>query len=253
MQLLVRRLAADAFVRIWFGLTIASAAFAVATLAGGCSLPPMDAWVYVDNSTAEQLVVLVDGKEVATIEPGLLATLEYPPGEYHFVVKAGDRVLLDEKKQLEPSTGFDPRRKYVLNPDGQTRYQIYVMQYGESRLGDAMESGFLSMQQDPQVRHQYLYKQLLKDLTLVPEGTWSEVTGSEYVLELPPESVVSRSAIEKKKVVARIDAKDYARMQRANRKERPTEEDVEALAELLDDIVAKALAGPRAGDLADGD
>jgi hypothetical protein len=109
------------------------------------------------------------------------------------------------------------------------------------------------MQKDPQLRNQYLYKQLLKDLTLVPEGTWGEVTGSEYVLQLPPESVVSRSAIEKKKVVARIDAKDYARMQRANRQQRPTEKDVEALAELLDDIAAKALAGPRAGDLAERD
>jgi hypothetical protein len=213
----------------------------------------MDTWIYVDNSTGEALVVLVDGQERATIEPGLSATLEYPPGEYHFIVKAGDRVLLDEKKKLEESDGFGPRRKLLLNPNPDTRYQVYVMQYGESRLGDAMESGLLSMQTDPQARNQYLYKQLLKDLTLVPEGTWSDVTGAEYVLTLPPESVVIHSAIEKKKVVARIGTKDYARMQRANRKERPTERDVEALADLLDDIVAKALAGPRASDLADGD
>jgi hypothetical protein len=253
MRHFVRQLAADSFVRIWFGLSIASAAFALAALVGGCSLPPMDTWIYVDNSLEEPLVVLVDGQERVTIEPGLSATLEYPPGEYHFVVKAGDRVLLDERKKLEETDSFGPRRKLLLNPDAETKYQIYVMQYGQSRLGDAMESGLLSMQKDPQARNQYLYKQLLKDLTLVPQGTWSEVTGSEYVLKLPPDSVVSKSAIEKKKVVARIDAKDYARMQRAGRKERPTERDVEALADLLDDIVAKALAGPRTSDLAERD
>lgn len=253
MRYFVRRLAADSFVRIWFGLSIASAVFALAMLVGGCSLPPMDTWIYVDNSLDEPLVVLVDGQERATIEPGLSATLEYPPGEYHFVVKAGDRVLLDERKKLEESDGFGPRRKLLLNPDQETRYQIYVMQYGESRLGGAMESGLLSMQTDENARNQYLYRKLLKDIELVPQGAWNEVTGSEYVLKLPPDSVVSKSAIEKKKVVARIDTKDYARLQRASRKERPTERDIEALAELLDDIVAKALAGPRTSDLAERD
>ena len=179
MQLFVRRLAADAFLRIWFGLTIASAAFAIAAFTGGCSLPPMNSWVYVDNSTGELLVVIVDGKEAAAIEPGLSTKLEYPPGEYHFVVKSGDKVLLDEKKKVEESDKFAAGRVYLLNPDLETRYQIYVLQYGESRLGDAMESGILSMQKDPKLRNQYLYRKLLKDITLLPQGAWNEVTGAD--------------------------------------------------------------------------
>lgn len=228
-------------------------AMGVASLAGGCSLPPMNDWVYVDNTTDQPLVVLVDGKEAATIDAGHSAKVEYPPGEYHFLVRSGEQVLLDEKKMLEPLDKFAGRRKYLLNPDGSARYQIYVLQYGESRLGDAMESGLLSMQKDPKLRNQYLYRQLLKDFVLLPQTAWNDVTDAEYVLAIPPDSVRSSSGIEKKKVLARIDAQDYARLKLATVKEHPKQRDVEALAELLDEVVLKALSGPRADDLVQGD
>jgi len=218
-----------------------SLALALAWMAGGCSLPPMNAWVYVDNSTDQPLVVTVDGKEAATVAAGEFAKLEYPPGEYHFVVKSGDKVVLDEKKKLEESDKFAACRKYLLNPDLETRYQIYVLQYGESRLGSAMESGLLGMQKDPKVRNQYLYRKLLKEITLLPRGAWSDVTETDFVLDIPPESVRSPTAIAKKKVLARIDKDDYARLDLAAQEEHPTAKDVKALANLLDEIVEKAL------------
>jgi hypothetical protein len=242
------RLIRSSISNAWFAVLVAAAG-----LATGCSLPPMDAMIYVDNSTKELLVVFVDGKERAAIEPGLSTKLEYPPGEYHFLVKSGERVLLDEKKKFEPSDNFAACRRYLLNPDAATKYQIYVLQYGESRLGDAMESGLLSMQKDPKARNQYLYNKLLKDITLLPEGAWKEIAGADFVLELPPNSVRSRTAIAKKKVLARISANDYSRVDLAMKREHPREKDVEALAELLDEILDKALAGPRAGDVARGD
>jgi hypothetical protein len=230
--------------------TLLALLLTAAALCTGCSLPPMDAWVYVDNSTDEPLVVLVDGKEAARVKPGASKTLEYPPGEYRFVVKSGDEVLFDEKQKLDVADTFAPRRKYLLNPNGETRYQIYVLQYGGSRLGDAMESGMLSMQKDPKVRNQYLYNKLLKDITLVPEGAWNEISGAEFVLELPPDVVRSRTAIAKKNVLAQISGEDYARVKMARKREHPREKDVEALADLLDEILDKALSGPRAGDVA---
>ncbi len=228
-------------------------AMAVASLAGGCSVPPMNDWIYVDNTTDQPLVILVDGKEAATIDAGRSAKLDYPPGEYHFVVKSGEQVLLDEKKMLEPLDKFAGRRKYLLNPDLAARYHIYVLQYGGSRLGDAMESGLLSMQKDPKLRNQYLYRQLLKEFTLLPQTAWNDVTAAEYVLAIPPDSVVSRTGIEKKKVLARIDAADFARLKLATGKEHPKQRDVEALNELLDEVILKALSGPRAEDLVQGD
>ena len=242
------RLNFDSKSNAWFALLVAAAA-----LATGCSMPPMDAWIYVDNSTDELLVVFVDGKESAAIEPGLSTKLEYPPGEYHFLVKSGERVLLDEKKKFETQDGFAPRQKFLLNPDTDAKYQIYVLQYGESRMGDAMESGLLSMQKDPKARNQYLYRKLLKDITLLPEDAWKEITEADFILEVPPNVVRSSTAIAKKKVLARISAKDYARVELAMKREHPREKDVEALAELLDEILDKALAAPRAGDVARGD
>ena len=73
------------------------------------------------------------------------------------------------------------------------------------------------------------------------------------MLSIPPNIVRSKTAIAKKKVLARIDEKDYARVEKAIAKQHPKEKDVEALAELLDDILDKALSGPRASDLVHGD
>lgn len=248
MNLSLERTCVGTFSTLMLGL-----AMAVASLAVGCSLPETYDWIYVDNTTDQPLVVLVDGQEAATIDLGSSTKLKYPPGEYHFLVKSGERVLLDEKKTLEPSDKFAACRKYLLNPDPAARYQIYVLQYGESRLGDAMESGLLSMQKDAKLRNQYLYRQLLKDFVLLPQTAWNDVTDAEYVLKIPPDSVRSSTGIEKKKVLARIDAADYARLKLATVKEHPKQRDVEALAELLDEVVLKALSGPRAKDLVQGD
>ena len=48
----------------------------------------------------------------AAIEPGLSTKLEYPPGEYYFLVKSGERVLLDEGKVRDIRTASLPGRNY---------------------------------------------------------------------------------------------------------------------------------------------
>ena len=41
----------------------------------GCNLPPMDVWVYVDNSGSEPMVITVDGVEALTVPAGEVAEL----------------------------------------------------------------------------------------------------------------------------------------------------------------------------------
>src|SRR5688572_13638508 len=177
---------------------------ATALIVSGCNLPPMDVWVYVDNSGNQPMTVSVDGVEKMTIPPGEVAEFEFPPGEYQFLIRAGDETICDLARNLEASDQFAMRRKYLFDPLKNHRYQRYTVQYGESRLGELLESSLFSMQKDAAAQRQYIYTQLLKEVDLVPPDAWNDVSGVDYVLEAPPESVYG-DGMEKKQVLDRID------------------------------------------------
>jgi hypothetical protein len=218
----------------WFALPLL-------TVAAGCSFAPLNDWVYIDNAGNQPLVVSVDGKEAATIKPGEFAKLSYPPGEYRFHIRRGEEMVCDLTRKLEKSDRIGMGRKYLFNPDKNNRYQTYEAKYGVNRLEGVMQAGLLGYQKDPQLRAQFAYKQLLKEIKLVPSDAWNEVTGTDYVLTSPPESMVSHGGTERRKVLDRIRIEDYDRLTAAAEKQNPTQADVDALGELIDDILADAL------------
>ncbi len=215
---------------------------ALLALAGGCEFKPMDVGVYIDNAGTQTLEVQVDGQKAATIEPGEFAELAYPPGEYRFVITAGDEQICDLTRKLEPSETFARRRKYLFNPDKNNVYGSYEVKYGGSRLDGVMEASMLSYQKDPKIRAKYLYGKLLKEIDLVSTDAWNDISGVEYVLEPPPEMMMTRSGSSRRvTVLDRFDRRDYDRLAEAAKNESPTEDDVEALEELIDEVLSKAL------------
>jgi hypothetical protein len=205
----------------------------------GCSLTPRDVWVYIDNADRKPLVVTVDDKEAATIAPGEFATLKYPPGEHRFHITSGGEVVCDLVKNLEKSDRLGVSRAYLFNPDKNNRYQTYEAKYGVNRLEGVMEAGLLKYQKDPQVKRQYIYKQLLKEITLVSSDAWNDVSGIDHVLTAPPEYVRSKGTA-RRTVLARVPTRLYNHMERMARIESPTDEDIDSLDELIDEILSEA-------------
>ena len=138
------------------------------------------------------------------LKPGEFAKLVYPPGEHRFQIKSGEEELCDLVKNLEKSDRFGVSRKYLFNPDKNNRYQTYEAKYGVNRLEGVMEAGLLKYQKDPQLKRQYIYKQLLKEIKLVSSDAWNDVTGIDYVLTAPPESVMSDGTA-RRTVLARVE------------------------------------------------
>jgi hypothetical protein len=205
----------------------------------GCNLQPMDVWVYVDNSGREPMVISVDGVEAITVPAGEVGELKFPPGEHHFLIRAGSETVCDLPRNLEASDRFGVPRKYLFDPLKNHRYQRYDAQYGESRLGDLLEASLFSFQKDENAQRQYIYKQLLKDIDLVPSDAWNDVSGVDYVLEAPPESIYG-DGMEKRQVLDRIDAEFYERLTAAKEKTDPTDDDLDALSDLLDEVYAQS-------------
>ena len=90
-------------------------------------------------------------------------------------------------------------------------------------MGDAMESGLLSMKR-PQGPQSISFRKLLGTLTFNLRTPGSSPAG---FLEFSPNVVRSSTAIAKKKVLARISATNYAQVELAMKRD-PREKDVEA-------------------------
>jgi len=208
---------------------------------GGCSLKPAEVWVYVDNAGQHTLLVSVDGKEAATIAPGEFSKLSYPPGEHQFQIRSGDELLCDLSRNLEKSDRLGITRKYLFNPDKRNRYQSYEAKYGVNRLEGVMQAGLLSYQKAPAIRAQYQYRQLLKEIKLVPTEAWNDVTGIDYILTAPPETVTTSGGTRRLKVLDRIRNDDYERLTQAAEKKDPSDEDVRTLGDLIERILSDAL------------
>jgi hypothetical protein len=211
----------------------------VCLLATGCNLTPRDVWVYIDNASGRSMLVTVDGTEAATIAPGEFTKLVYPAGEHRFHISSGDEVLCDLVKNLEKSDRFAASRKYLFNPDKNTRYQTYEAKYGVNRLQGVMQAGLLQYQKDPQLKRQYIYKQLLKEIKLVPSDAWNDVTGIDYVLTGPPDYVRSKGTA-RRSVLARVEPRLHTMYERMGRIETPSDEDIDSLDELIDEILSQA-------------
>jgi hypothetical protein len=222
----------------WRAFFIGLASLALAAFAG-CSLTPTDVWVYIDNSGTKPLTVEVDGHLAAKIKPGEVAKVSYPAGEHHFHLTSGDEVVCHVTKNLEQSDRMCACRKYLFNPDKNNRYQTYQAKYGTSRLEGVMQTSLLKYQKDPQIKRQYVYKQLLKEIKLLPDDAWNDVTTIDYVLTPPPDSVVSDGTA-RRSVLARIDPKLYTRLERMAKIEKPTDDDIDTLDELIDQILSEA-------------
>jgi hypothetical protein len=220
---------------------LAVAALAALTVGlSGCGLGPKHVWVFVDNAGGERLEITVDDQPAVHAAPGEFAKLVLPPGEHRFLIKCGEEVLCDLARNLEPSDRFATVRKYLFNPDKLTRYQTYDAKYGENRFEGMMQTGLMSFQKDPQVKRQYVYKQMLKEVKLVPSDAWNDVTGIDYVLTAPPDKVMSKGTA-RRSVLSRVEPRLYVMMERMAKIEQPTDEDVDSLDELLDEMFAEAL------------
>jgi hypothetical protein len=205
----------------------------------GCSVSPGKVWVYIDNAGHQPLSVSVDGKQAATVQPGKFAELSYPPGDYQFRITSGDEVLCDLPRKLEKSDRFGVSRRYLFNPDKNNRYQTYTAKYGASRLDGVMQAGLLSYQKDPVIKRQYIYKQLLKEVKLLPSDAWNDVSGIDYVLSAPPDKVYSRGTA-RRTVLWRISPRFYDQLKGMEKIDKPTDEDIDSLDDLLGEILSDA-------------
>jgi len=206
----------------------------------GCNFTPRNVWVYIDNAGNDVLEVTVDGQLAATVAPDDFAKLVYPPGEHRFVIKAGDQELCDLARNLAPSDRIGVTRKYLFNPDKLTRYQTYDAKYGINRLDGVMEAGLLSFQKDPQLKRQYIYRQLLKEIKLVPGDAWNDVSNIDYVLAAPPDVIVTKGTA-RRTVLSRVQPRLADSLDRLAKIEKPTDEDIDSLNDLIDDMLADAL------------
>jgi hypothetical protein len=220
-------------------LYLSLALLCLATLSA-CNLTPTNVWVYIDNASNDVLEVTVDGHLAATIAPDDYSKLVYPPGEHRFLIKAGDQVLCDLAHDLAPSDRIGVTRKYLFNPDKRTRYQTYEAKYGTNRLEGVMQASLLRFQTDPQIKRQYIYRQLLKEVQLVPAEAWNDVTPFDYVLSAPPNVVVSNGTT-RRSVLSRVQPRLADSMERLTKIEKPTDEDIDTLNQLIDDMLADAL------------
>ncbi len=207
--------------------------------ASGCNFAPRDCLVLIDNAGSKPLVVQVDGKAAATIPAGEFAKLSYPPGAYQFRITSGDEVVCDLPRTLAKSDRFGVARKYLFNPDKNNRYQTYQAKYGASRLEGVMQASLISYQKDPQLKRQYVYRQLLKEIKLLPGDAWNDVSGIDHVLTPPPNHIMSRGTA-RRTVLARLDERSYERLKRMEKIDQPTDDDIDALDELLDEILSQA-------------
>jgi hypothetical protein len=220
---------------LWIGIALLGLANISA-----CSLTPKDVWVYIDNVGHKPLEVTVDGQPAAKVAPGQFAKLVYPSGEHKLLIKAGDQVLCDLVRNLAQSDRIGVTRKYLFNPDKLTRYQTYEVKYGVNRLDGVMQAGLLSYQKDPQLKRQYIYRQLLKEIKLVPSDAWNDVTEFDYVLTAPPNHIITKGTT-RRTVLSRIGPRFAERMERMAKIDTPTDEDIDSLNALIDEMLDEAL------------
>jgi hypothetical protein len=207
--------------------------------AAGCGLlaPDGRVWVYVDNGGEEPMVVTVDGDDVVTVAPGTFATVKCQPGERRLQVRCGQQVLFDGTKDLQPSDTLGATRRYLFNPENHNRYATYTVKYGSSPIEGLIQSALESPPADRQAEIRRAYRKLAAEVKPLPAASWLEVTGGVfYMLTPPPDSVWTSGYTERRTALTRIDPDDYAFLEAAQQKKDPSEEDLEALDEVVERV-----------------
>jgi hypothetical protein len=193
-------------------------------------------WVYVDNTGDEPLVVTVDGQEAATVAPGEFTKLVFEPGQKQFHVRCGQEVLFDGVKVLQPSDKLGVSRRYFFNPRDDRRYVTYTVKYGSSAIEELVQSA-VEKAGDHDAAIKYAYQKLANEVQPQPAASWFEVPQGALVLTQPPSFVTSRGGIAERRVVmTRVSREDYEVLVAARGKTNPTEEDLDALDELIDRV-----------------
>jgi hypothetical protein len=196
-----------------------------------------DVWLYVDNGGNEPMIVTIDGKEEATIDPGAFALIKCQPGEKQIQVRCGDKVLFDGVKDLQKSNELATSRRYLFNPDGNNRYLIYTVKYGTSPLEGLFSDDEDALPEDRPAAVRAAYQKLAGEAELLPPDPWFEVPRGAYVLTPAPEYVTTSGYTETRAVLTRVSPADYAFLAAAHDKKDPTEEDLGALDELLERVL----------------
>jgi hypothetical protein len=195
-----------------------------------------DVWLYIDNGGREPMVVTIDGKEEATVEPGTLALIKCQPGEKQILVRSGDKVLFDGVKDLQKSDRLGASRRYLFNPDGHRRYATYTVRYGTDPVEMLFGSKEDKLPEDQQAAVSAAYQDMAGQVELMPADPWFEVPFAALVLTPAPDSVMTNSYTEQRTVLTRVNPKDYALLAAARDKQDPTEEDLDELTEALDRV-----------------
>ena len=82
----------------------------------------------------------------------------------------------------------------------------------------------------------YAYEKLAKEVQPQPATPWFEVPTGVMVLTPAPTFVTTRGIAERRVVMTRVTPEDYEALAAARSKTNPTEEDLEALDELIDRV-----------------
>jgi hypothetical protein len=206
--------------------------------AAGCGCGASNVvWVYVDNAEKKPMVVMLDGKEVATIEPGTFAKFECEPGRKQLKAMCGDNVIFDETKDLKKSDQFGVSRRYFFNPDNRKRYVTYVVKYGSSPFDGLVQAALEDASGNQRSAIEAAHQELLKQYEVMPDVEWFEVPAGALVLERPPDVVMTRGHTERRIVLTHVSAKDYAFLEAAKIKANPTVRDLEKLEEVVERLL----------------
>jgi hypothetical protein len=188
-----------------------------------------EVWIWVDNAANKPLVVTMDGKVEATVEPGQFQIVKCQPGERQIHVQCGDKVVFAGSKT------FEKPARILFNPDKRNRYVTFAVKYGSSPFEGMTDQIIAAADRQKQIR--YKYQKLAAEVTPLPSSGWFEITEASYVLTSPPESVTTRGFTERRTVLTRVDPKDHAALEAARQNTNPSERDLQALSEVVERVL----------------
>jgi len=194
-------------------------------------------YIYVDNGGKEPMVVTIDGKEEATIAPGQFAKIECQPGERRLQVRCGQEILFDDIKDLQKLDKLGANRRYFFNPDNRNRYRTYTIKYGSSPLEGLLQFERGTPSADRRNAIRAACRELVAEAKLLPPDSWFEVPDGAYVLTKAPEYVATKRFTETRTVMTRVDPQDYAFIVKARENKDPSEDDLNALLEVVDRVL----------------
>ncbi len=205
--------------------------------------------VYVDNGTSAEVEVKVDEQLVAKVPSGEVQWIRMMPGSHRVVAISDGRVLYSATKTIEPPKW---NHAIVFNPDGNRRYATCKIEYGHSALKQSMRDLMheaarrtVSERASQELsQERYAIARLLADFTPLPNECWVTSPVSK-VLEAPPNVVLTRSSTQELNYLTRVNQETYDQLLAARDMKRPTEADVERLAETCSLIAESAFLMPK--------